>query len=181
MVDFLVKGFSAVRPRNNSELHSARKSDALLRAGCHEQWDIFEVRPDHAKPNVHHKWDKDSNRPSLPERPHASGRYRTFIFHVPSISIGNKEFIEQQGKVWPACGEEVWMLLHREMRDGPKPLDETRRSFYFDYDSLPDHAKSSLLSEGDCTLTEVEARASLRHKFDQSLVSKLFTEFVISG
>lgn len=180
MATLLVKGFSAVRPKNHSELHSARKSDSLLRAGCHDQWDIFEVRPDHAPLGyMEGPMTKDIPRPSLPDRPNACDRYMTFIFHVPSISIGIKNFIEQQAELWPECGKE--MLQRHEGREQPEPIDRTRRSFYWDFNSLPDHAKASLLSQGNCTLNEMDARAALRHKFDQTLVNKCFVEFAIDG
>lgn len=183
MAILLVKGFSSVKGSayNRTEWGSRMKSDSDYRRGCVQQWDILELRPDFYEPGRMEGWlAKDTERPCLPDKNTASGRYPCFNIRVPSILLSMKPLVEQQVQVWPVYGRDV-----AQRRDaGPMervPLDDVRCGFYVDYASLPDHAKLSLLCEGNCTLNEIEARAAIKHKLDESLVVKLFTDFMHNG
>jgi hypothetical protein len=183
MSTLLVKGFSSVKGSayTRTELGERRKTEAMYRSGCVMQWDIFECRRDDHEPGRMEGWQsKDEARPVLPDKTSSSGRYTLFNVRVPSISYGMKGLIEQRLETWPECGRRVAMRQDAG-RDEQQPLDAIRVGFYLDYASLPDHAKVSLLAQGNCTLSEMDARAAIKHKADPALVARLFTEFVYYG
>lgn len=172
MATLLVMGFSQA-PRALSEWHAAQKTKAQIRAGCLQQWDILEVRPDHAEPGrLEGRRAQDEHHVNA-----GQGRYLFFNVCVPSISIGCKGLIERPAQEWPACGREI-ASRRDAAREEQLPADEIRRGFYVDYSALPPAAQMSLLVEGTCTLAEVDARRAVGHKLHPELVGRLFTEFV---
>lgn len=182
MASLLIAGFTRIVCHADGRLVPIRYADVVVpeahdsipaytRKERVRQWDVFQLFTDRQRMGVlGGPRCRDFSFDNAP-----MGRYQFFTLRVPSINFTdyNKALIEQYYEVWPDCGRDVATRL--DSADAEKlPESSVERAFYVDYESFPEHCKHELLDTGESTLTEAEARESLKHKHDASLVSQLF-------
>ena len=171
MATLLVMGFTQT-PTIRSEWRG-KKTEAQIRAGCLQQWDILEIHPDRTPMGrLGGRQSRDAYH-----RNAGHGRWLFFRVHVPSIEYGIKNIVETPLQRWPEwyrVGEPYRMDGHLD--DAVKPLDEVRSAYCIDFNSLPEWAKISLMSIGEVTLNEQDARSVIKHKASLDQVVRLFNE-----
>jgi hypothetical protein len=124
----------------------------------HDEWDIFEVRPDGSGFGYcEGGWAID--RSPIPAR----GKWPIWFVHVPAIPWGRSDLMMGQERF-----EEPPWLCGRDASEAARtqPAESWVRGCWLDFDTIADRHRLALQQTGHCWLTRWEAEAALRTMTD---------------